>query len=161
MARTEVPVNEVEDRELIVSLAARGYKPRKIMLQLGGRWSLSSIERALKDAAIWAQEGLAEHAVQRFAEHDALLQELKELICAFLMPENATGVPLVPPDDKLIAALIKVMERQARLLGLDKGNTLQISQPVTDVTKLQDLAAQLGIPLPLELQQRLSTLEVT
>lgn len=131
----------------LLELRGRGVPTEKAAAQLG--ITPRHAFRLLNEAAREMRAANAEHALRRFAEHDARCEWLYEQCVARIQQSVEEGAL----DEKAVRAAVTVLERQAKLLGLDMkagaagSNTGEwaVDAPFEDVKKR---AAELGLTLP-------------
>lgn len=105
--------------ERILRLRAVGFDAREIARKLSddpeiGKISSVTVARLMGEAAREARERHRELADKRFLEQDATLEYLRSKYMQLV--ESSPGY-----DDKLARALVSILERQAKLHGLDRG----------------------------------------
>ena len=144
-----------ERRDRIVELRAKGMLPREIGPTVG--MTENAVYQVLREAAEEVRDRMQERIEQRFMEHDAryeyMYRQVQDKLSAAVSPD---GVALMTLSEYagLLRAAVAILERQAKLLGLDrnpggaggqrKGDWLDSATP----KQLIDLAAKYGLDTP-------------
>lgn len=143
-------MNEVRDATTdrrIVEMRTRGYSPKAIANALG--MTTGQVVDRIRALALEIRAGSRELVANRWLEHERALNHLRAVCQGWVNR-------MTEWDATRITALVKVLERHAKLLGLDvdprtaadNDSWLDDKAPA----QLVELAKQLNIPLPPDLQ---------
>lgn len=109
-------VKTIEHADMVsILLSARGSGKTMVEAAALAGCSLRHAERLLAEMGEKMRKRNDARVSRRFLEHDARCEHLYSLVVAEINKQAAAGAF----DEKLIRAAVTVLDRQARLLGLD------------------------------------------
>lgn len=141
------PLTRAQNTRDVLDKLALGYGATKIAAELG--LSIDVVREITREAAAQLQKDNAEHVSEAFMQQDEAIMYLyrrciEEIQASSVFPEKA------------IVCAIKLMERRARLLGLDKagpqagrgGGGFSWLRGNESQSELAAMAKELGIAVP-------------
>lgn len=142
-----------QQTEQVLAWIAEGLPHSEIAVKLGVK--VAVVATRIREVIAQAREHAREHVQKRFTQHDERCEYLYKVclkrINSMHLRQNVADEWGF--DDKAVRAAICVLDRQAKLLGLDRGG--HVGGPNFNSwldnqsgVELEKLAAQYGIDLP-------------
>jgi hypothetical protein len=157
---------------LIVDLATRGVSVGQIADHPDVRLSTRQVSRVLAEAATLVRSQTSSIVAQKFHMQlerlerlygvvELAVQQYERSMLASLAPTTEGGAAPPPPekfDDRPFRVLVMIMERQAKLLGMDRGTTAMKDRSPTQwlseapLSEVVDYAKQLKMNIPTQFE---------
>ena len=134
--------------DTMIKLRSQGMSVTEIATQTGN--SPYYVHQMLREFARYVRDNTVELAEQRIAEQDARCEYLYRQVQKKLDEASLLDIKYY---SQLVAAAIKILDRQARLLGLDRTRTAGGANQMEWLDKatpkeLEDIAKDYGLKLP-------------